>query len=47
MTFLRDYKVKILDNEKSFLREIDNVAVQETDKEEEANVKSYLTSLVV
>ncbi|MCX4328784.1 MAG: hypothetical protein OSJ45_16125 [Lachnospiraceae bacterium] len=41
------YKVKILDNEKSFLREIDNVAVQETDKEEEANVKSYLTSLVV
>ena len=41
------YKVKILDNEKSFLREIDNVAVQEADEEEEANVKSYITSLVV
>lgn len=41
------YKVKILDNEKNFLREIDNVTAQETDEEEEANVKSYLTSLVV
>ncbi len=41
------YKVKVLDNEKNFLREIDNVKIQETDKEEEANVKSYLTSLVV
>ncbi len=41
------YKVKVLDNEKNFLREIDNVTPQETDEEEEANVKSYLTSLVV
>ena len=41
------YKVKVLDNEKIFLREIDNVTPQETDEEEEANVKSYLTSLVV
>lgn len=41
------YKVKVLDNEKNFIREIDNITVQETDKEEEANVKSYLTSLVV
>ena len=41
------YKVRILDNEKIFLREIDNVAVQEVDKEEEDNVKSYLISLVV
>lgn len=41
------YKVKVLDNEKSFLREVDNVVVQEVDKEEEAKVKSYIISLVV
>ena len=41
------YKIKILDNERSFLREIDNVEVQEVDEEEEANVKSYITSLIV
>lgn len=41
------YKVKVFDNEKSFLREIDNVVVQEVDKEEEDKVKSYITSLVV
>ncbi len=41
------YKVKVLDNEKNFLREIDNIKIQETDEEEEINVKSYLTSLVV
>lgn len=41
------YKVKILDSEKIFLKELDSVTIQETDKEEEENVKSFLTSLIV
>lgn len=42
-----DYKVKILDSEKLFLHEIEDIKVQETDQEEAANVKSYLHSLLV
>jgi len=41
------YKVKVLDNEKSFLREIDSIKVQDVNKEEEQKVKSYIISLVV
>lgn len=42
-----DYKVKVLENEKSFFRDIDSVATQDVNEEEEKNVKSYLISLVV
>lgn len=41
------YKVKIVDSEKLFLQELQHVAPVETDPEEEALVKSYLTSLIV
>lgn len=41
------YKVKVLENEKSFFKEINSITIQDVDKEEEKNVKSYLTSLVV
>lgn len=42
-----DYKVKIVEGEKNFLAEIANVKMVEQDEEEEKNVKSYLTSLIV
>lgn len=42
-----DYKVKIFDSEKKFLAELSNMKEKEVDQEEEANVKSYITSLIV
>lgn len=41
------YKVKVLEDEKAFLKEIDSIKSEDVNKEEEQNVKSYLTSLVV
>ena len=41
------YKVKIVDSEKMFLRELADVKPCEVDEEEEQHVKSYLTSLIV
>lgn len=46
-----DYKVRILEQEKKFLRELSQVhpiaSMNETEKEEEEQVLSYLTSLIV
>lgn len=42
-----DYKVKIVDSEKMFLNEVSKIDIKEVNKEEEENVKSYITSLVV
>lgn len=42
-----DYKVKIVDSEKTFLAEIAKVPFVEADPEEEAKVESYLISLIV
>lgn len=42
-----DYKVKIFDSEKKFLAELSQMKEKEVDQEEEANVKSYITSLIV
>lgn len=42
-----DYKVKILDSEKTFLGELTKVEPCEVDEEEENRVKSYLLSLIV
>lgn len=42
-----DYKVKILDSEKTFLGELAKVEPCEVDEEEESNVKSYLLSLII
>lgn len=42
-----DYKVKIVEGEKNFLAEISNVKLEKMNEEEEENVKSYLTSLIV
>lgn len=42
-----DYKVKIVDSERIFLQELSQAAPVEVDYEEEALVKSYLTSLIV
>ncbi len=42
-----DYKVKIVDSEKIFLQELQNITQVDVDSEEEALVKSYLTSLIV
>lgn len=41
------YRVNILENEKSFLKEIRNVSEKETSEEEDDDVKAYLRSLVV
>lgn len=41
------YKVKIVDSEKTFLKELTRVELCEMDEEEEDNVKSYFTSLIV
>lgn len=41
------YKVKIVDSEKMFLQELQQIASVETDLEEENRVKSYLKSLMV
>ena len=42
-----NYKVKIVESEKLFLNELDNVKVVEADEEQEENVKSYIVSLIV
>ena len=42
-----NYKVKIMESEKLFLNELDNVKNTDVDKEQEENVKSYITSLIV
>lgn len=42
-----DYKVKIIESEKTFLGELAGVKPCEMDEEEEEHVKSYLTSLIV
>lgn len=42
-----DYKVKIVDSEKIFLQELQKIDPVDVDPEEEALVKSYLTSLIV
>ncbi|HBA97112.1 MAG TPA: hypothetical protein DCZ23_03290 [Lachnospiraceae bacterium] len=42
-----NYKVKVLETEKSFFKEIDSISVQDASKEEEKNVQSYLISLIV
>lgn len=42
-----DYKVKIVDSEKTFLGELTKVEPCEVDEEEESHVKSYLLSLIV
>lgn len=41
------YKVKVFEDEKSFLKEIDSIKTEDVNEEEEQNVKSYLISLVV
>lgn len=41
------YKVKILENEKTFCSEVERMPVRETDEEETENVTSYLLSLIV
>ena len=41
------YKVKIVDNEKTFLGELSRVEACEVDPKEEKEVKSFVTSLVV
>ena len=41
------YKVKVVESEKIFINELDAVNIVETDSEEEDNVKSFLTSLIV
>lgn len=42
-----DYKVKIVDSEKTFLGELTKVEPCEVDTEEESNVISYIISLIV
>ena len=42
-----DYKVKIVDNEKTFLGEVSRIEPKEVDAEEEAQVKSYFIALIV
>lgn len=42
-----DYKVKIVDSEKTFFGEVSKVQPVEVDEEEESYVKSYITSLIV
>ncbi len=42
-----DYKIKIFDSEKKFLTELSNVKPEETDREEEEKVRSYLLSLII
>lgn len=42
-----DYKVKIEENEKTFMREASAITGKEIDDEEDENVKSYLHSLIV
>ncbi|MDD7402387.1 MAG: hypothetical protein SO170_02265 [Butyribacter sp.] len=42
-----DYKVKIVDSEKTFLNEVKNITPQEVDEKEEEQVKSYLLALIV
>lgn len=42
-----DFKVKVLDNEKLFLREVEGMETKETDEEETERVISYLLSLTV
>ena len=41
------YKVKIVDSEKVFINELKNIEPADVDEEEENNVKSYITSLIV
>lgn len=41
------YKVKIVESEKLFLSELDNIKNVQTDEEQEKNVKSYIISLIV
>lgn len=41
------YKVKIVESEKLFLSELDNVKKAEVDEEQEERVKSYIISLIV
>lgn len=43
----RGYKVKIVDNEKTFLGELARVEPCEVDEKEEKEVKSFLTALIV
>lgn len=42
-----DYKVKIVDSEKLFLQELQQVSTIDVDREEENLVRSYLKSLIV
>lgn len=42
-----NYRVKVVDSEKIFINELNSIKKTEVDEEEEANVKSYLTSLIV
>ena len=42
-----DYKVKIVESEKLFINELDNVKSVDVDEEQEDNVKSYIVSLIV
>ncbi len=41
------YKVKIVESQNIFLSELDSVTAADVDKEEEDNVKSFITSLIV
>lgn len=42
-----DYKVKIVDSEKTFLNEVSKIDIIDVDEEEEEHVKSYITALIV
>ena len=42
-----NYKVKIVESEKLFLNELDNVKNTDVNEEQEENVKSYITSLII
>ncbi len=42
-----DYKVKIVESEKLFINELDNVKSVDVNEEQEDNVKSYIVSLIV
>ena len=43
----RNYKVKVVDSEKTFLGELSKVQPVEVDRDEEDKVNSYLLSLIV
>lgn len=45
--YCSEYRVKVYQDEKAFLRELDKLSKKEVNEEEQKNVLAYLTSLIV